>query len=36
MTNNMVAWNGGLYNRIARYNLTGPTAERGAFPPHGR
>ena len=32
MTNNMVAWNDGLYNRIARYNLTGPTAQRRAFP----
>ena len=32
MTNNMVAWNGGLFNRIARYDLTGPTAQRGAFP----
>ena len=32
MTNNMVAWNGGLYNRIARYDLDGPTAERGHQP----
>lgn len=30
MTNNMVFWNGGLYNRIARYSLDGPTADRQA------
>ncbi|GEM_PF-1096099 len=30
MTNNMVYWNGGLYNKIASYSLDGPTADREA------
>ena len=30
MSNNMVSWNGKLYNKLASYSLDGPTADRAA------